>query len=80
MAVSGRKCHSFYQRVPYFLIVNMLYYYCFHIRINGNDRAARAEPSRLELCQVVMEEDDSQNERKHGNNLTHKYLTTDDSD
>ena len=51
-----------------------------HNRINGNDRAARAEPSRLELCQVVMEEDDSQNERKHGNNLTYKYLNTDDSD
>ena len=51
-----------------------------HIGRNGNDRAARAEPSRLELCQVVMEEDDSQNERKHGNNLTYKYMNTDDSD
>ena len=54
--------------------------YYIHSGRNGNDRAARAEPSRLELCQVVMEEDDSQNERKHGNNLTYKYMNTDDSD
>ena len=47
---------------------------------NINITAERAEPSRLELCQVVMEEDDSQNERKHGNNLTYKYMNTDDSD
>ena len=32
----------------------------FYNGITGNDRAARAEPSWLEFCRVVKEEDESQ--------------------
>ena len=36
---------------------------------NGNDRAARAEPSWLEFCRDVKEEDESQIKQKNGKNV-----------